>query len=247
MERDEQVTQPDRAEWWRVKIDTQAKQLIDAQATIAALQVDKENAQDANRLLRRELDKLREKYDAECVMSEGLQSHLTQRTTELHETQNHLADADNEVEQLRKQLSERTAELEAVSNFIGVQYDAETRTWVSGQAPYLSAGTTKQEACIAAVDALRLACATWETKYRDLQAELERVRAERDEYLENLGLCKGNELAAELDTLKGLIAALPKVEGEMSEYICDVWIDDARKPECLPALAALLQHRQGME
>ena len=87
---------------------------------------------------------------------------------------------DNPIADLKAQLTQRTAELEAVSNFIGVKYDAESKTWVSGQAPYLSAGTTKQEACIAAVDALRLACATWETKYRDLQAELGRVRGERD-------------------------------------------------------------------
>ena len=90
-------------------------------------------------------------------------------------------------------VEQQTAELEAVSNFIGVQYDAESRTWVSGQAPYQSAGTTKQEACIAAVDALRLACATWETKYRDLQAELERVR---DQYAD----------------LRKMVLALPKVE-----------------------------------
>ena len=86
-------------------------------------------------------------------------------------------DAANE---MFKAQDERTAELEAVSNFIGVQYDAESRTWVSGQAPYQSAGTTKQEACIAAVDALRLACATWEMKCRDLQAELEAAKGKLD-------------------------------------------------------------------
>ena len=87
-----------------------------------------------------------------------------------------------EHQSLKDQLTQRTAELEAVSNFIGVKYDAESKTWVSGQSPYLSAGTTKQEACIAAIDALRLVCDTWETKYRDLQAELERVRGERDRW-----------------------------------------------------------------
>lgn len=152
-----------------------------------------------------------------------VESQLTQRTAELHETQNHLADADNEVEQLRKQLSERTAELEAVSNFIGVQYDAETRTWVSGQAPYLSAGTTKQEACVAAVDALRLACATWETKYRDLQAELERVRA--------------------------LIKALPKVEGDwtVSCALAVTVVTGGIVRDISEVVAAIVQHRQGME
>ena len=53
-------------------------------------------------------------------------------------------------------------------NFIGVTFDAETQTWVSGKAPYFSAGTTETEACIAAVDALRLATSTLEEKYAEL-------------------------------------------------------------------------------
>ena len=135
---------------------------------------------------------------------------------------------------VQNDLTQRTAELEAVSNFIGVQYDAESRTWVSGQAPYQSAGTTKQEACIAAVDALRLACATWETKCRDLHAELERVSA--------------------------LVKALPKVEGEIevssgvynfillkhdsgTRFLCG----QIETEQTARAIAALWQHRQGME
>ena len=169
---------------------------------------------------------------------------------------------------LEAQLAQRTAELEAVSNFIGVKYDAESKTWVSGQAPYLSAGTTKQEACIAAVDALRLACATWETKYRDLQAELERVRGELVEATHNANVyqslystgCMDRALLEnELRDIRTLLLALPKVEGEIEIYtgkntnqvvvtykrgviIGTLYGLDHAKP-----VAALYKHRQGME
>ena len=109
-----------------------------------------------------------------------LKQWVQDQSTANLETMRHMDEMQSRAMDAESQLAQRTAELEAVSNFIGVKYDAESKTWVSGQAPYLSAGTTKQEACIAAVDALRLACATWETKYRDLQAELERVRGELD-------------------------------------------------------------------
>ena len=101
-------------------------------------------------------------------------------TALLNQQSERLAVENEKLTMALSQLAQRTAELEAVSNFIGVQYDAESRTWVSGQAPYQSAGTTKQEACIAAVDALRLACATWEMKCRDLQAELEAAKGKLD-------------------------------------------------------------------
>jgi hypothetical protein len=159
--------------------------------------------------------------------------------------------------------------LEAVSNFIGVKYDAESKTWVSGQAPYLSAGTTKQEACIAAVDALRLACATWETKYRDLQAELERVRADNkalDEWRADVTVSLQRpggaffvdvpqhikDLVKERDDLRTLIAALPKVEGAV--VVSNGYVKDSTRCHALfgadedaALYAALLQHRQGME
>ena len=206
-------------------IDAQCEEavtLADAQATIAALQAERDTA-------RRRVDEL-EAREVDVVM-------------------------------LREDLEQRTAELEAVSNFIGVKYDAESKTWVSGQAPYLSAGTTKQEACIAAVDALRLACATWETKYRDLQAELERVRGELVEATHNANVyqslystgCMDRALLEnELRDIRTLLLALPKVEGAV--VVSNGYVKDSTRCHALfgadedaALYAALLQHRQWTE
>ena len=106
----------------------------------------------------------------------------------------------------------------------------------------------------------------------DLQAELERVRAEHNKageelqrevntlnhLLRNVGLGQGeiDGMAAdfeELTTLRTLILALPKVEGEImvSESLVlaedpDMCSDMSDKDEAM-AYAALLKHHQGME
>ena len=256
----------------------------DAQATITALQDERDgwvrSREHYYQLWMRatdERDEMRKERDE-------FESLLTQRTAELNEIEK-IVDIDSGktlIEKVRdlkhsfkqvydsyqdaanemfKAQDERTAELEAVSNFIGVKYDAESKTWVSGQAPYLSAGTTKQEACIAAVDALRLACATWETKYRDLQAELERVRGELVEATHNANVyqslystgCMDRALLEnELRDIRTLLLALPKVEGEIvakAGYLKDkdrvyaLFASD----EVMNAHLALWEHRQGME
>jgi DNA repair exonuclease SbcCD ATPase subunit len=190
-----------------------------------------------------------------------LEQWVQDQSTANLETMRHMDEMQSRAMDAEYQLTQRTAELEAVSNFIGVKYDAESKTWVSGQAPYLSAGTTKQEACIAAVDALRLACATWETKYRDLQAELERVRADNkalDEWRADVTVSLQRpggaffvdvpqhikDLVKERDDLRTLIAALPKVEGEITaNRVCTIMMRGLYCEE----FTKLLQHRQGME
>jgi DNA repair exonuclease SbcCD ATPase subunit len=198
-----------------------------------------------------------------------LEQWVQDQSTANLETMRHMDEMQSRAMDAEYQLTQRTAELEAVSNFIGVKYDAESKTWVSGQAPYLSAGTTKQEACIAAVDALRLACATWETKYRDLQAELERVRADNkalDEWRADVTVSLQRpggaffvdvpqhikDLVKERDDLRTLIAALPKVEGAV--VVSNGYVKDSTRCHALfgadedaALYAALLQHRQGME
>jgi DNA repair exonuclease SbcCD ATPase subunit len=198
-----------------------------------------------------------------------LEQWVQDQSTANLETMRHMDEMQSRAMDAEYQLTQRTAELEAVSNFIGVKYDAESKTWVSGQAPYLSAGTTKQEACIAAVDALRLACATWETKYRDLQAELERVRADNkalDEWRADVTVSLQRpggaffvdvpqhikDLVKERDDLRTLILALPKVEGAV--VVSNGYVKDSTRCHALfgadedaALYAALLQHRQGME
>ena len=220
----------------------------DAQATIAALQAQLEQVQEE-----------RSKY----IQAVGL------ATTCAADMQIDTSHPIEMMQEVCKRFTQRTAELEAVSNFIGVKYDAESKTWVSGQAPYLSAGTTKQEACIAAVDALRLACATWETKYRDLQAELERVRADNkalDEWRADVTVSLQRpggaffvdvpqhikDLVKERDDLRTLLLALPKVEGAV--VVSNGYVKDSTRCHALfgadedaALYAALLQHRQGME
>jgi hypothetical protein len=198
-----------------------------------------------------------------------LEQWVQDQSTANLETMRHMDEMQSRAMDAEYQLTQRTAELEAVSNFIGVKYDAESKTWVSGQAPYLSAGTTKQEACIAAVDALRLACATWETKYRDLQAELERVRADNkalDEWRADVTVSLQRpggaffvdvpqhikDLVKERDDLRTLLLALPKVEGAV--VVSNGYVKDSTRCHALfgadedaALYAALLQHRQGME
>ena len=72
----------------------------------------------------------------------------------------------------------RGAALTQLEQFIGLKFDEPTQTYVSGHVPYLSAGRTKLEACIAAIDALRLVAATYETKYSALRAQLTQVTKE---------------------------------------------------------------------
>ena len=74
------------------------------------------------------------------------------------------------------------AEWDAVEQYIGCNFDNDTQTFVSGKPPYLSAGTSRVEAIIAAVDALRLVISTFETKYTDMQARL----AKRDATIHDL-------------------------------------------------------------
>lgn len=88
--------------------------LADAQATIAALTKDKADAQDANTLLRRELAKLRETYDEECRMNEGIHDQLTQRTAERDTARRRVDELEArevDVVMLREDLEQRTAEL----------------------------------------------------------------------------------------------------------------------------------------
>ena len=165
-----------------------AKDGMAAKAQVAALQAVKADAQDANRLLRRELSKLREKYDAECVMSEGLQAQLTQRTAELERVR-----ADNKA--LDKWRADVTVSLQRPEGAFFV----------------------------------------------DVPQHIKDLMKERDD-------------------LRTLIAALPKVEGEIevssgvynfillkhdsgTRFLCG----QIETEQTAKAYAALLQHRQGME
>ena len=262
----------------------------DTQATIAALEETILKMGENAAVVAKDAMAAKEQVAALQARVKELEEWVQDQSTANLETMRHTDEMQSRALEAEQQLTQRTAELEAVSNFIGVKYDAESKTWVSGQAPYLSAGTTKQEACIAAVDALRLACATWETKYRDLQAELERVRAdnkaldewradvtvslqrpggaffvdvpqhikdlvkERDEYAHKTKmLCLQNgPLMIENHDMKKLIAALPKVEGEINERFCTGSYyssprDYRTHVTFEAALVALLKHRQGME
>ena len=85
-------------------------------------------------------------------------------------------------------------------------------------------------------------------------AELERVRGERDEYAHKTKmLCLQNgPLMIENHDMKKLIAALPKVEGEINERFCTGSYyssprDYRTHVTFEAALVALLKHRQGME
>ena len=85
-------------------------------------------------------------------------------------------------------------------------------------------------------------------------AELERVRGERDEYAHKAKmLCLQNgPLMIENHDMKKLIAALPKVEGEINERFCTGSYyssprDYRTHVTFEAALVALLKHRQGME
>lgn len=73
--------------------------------------------------------------------------------------------------ELHKQISQLQQRVAQLEECIGLKFDAETQTWVSGKVPYLSAGRTETEACIAAIDALRTVGSVLEEKYKTIQAD----------------------------------------------------------------------------
>lgn len=126
----------------------------------------------------------------------------------------------------------------------------------------LQARVQELEAVRTALNALRDGYDDLESQHNDLQAELERVRgelqsAEAGYFVAERELQGANN---KYDELRTLIAALPKVEGEIEVYHHEsglrhsVVARPANKhyssfdtPEEAEAYAALLQHRQGME
>ena len=97
-----------------------------------------------------------------------------------------------------------------------------------------------------------------ETIINDLQAELEAAKRERDVWYARYNELSGvkdrqlNNLQAELERVRGLVKALPKVEGEIVAQAG--YVKDRKKVYAcfgsvadMTAYAALLKHRQGME
>ena len=91
--------------------------------------------------------------------------------TKAHERADAL-EADNAA--LRLAHGKMVAQFDELTSFIGCEFDPQTETWVSGKAPYLSAGTTEVEACKAAVDALRSVAKVLEDKCKQAQSEQRR-------------------------------------------------------------------------
>ena len=237
----------------------------DAQATITALQDERDgwvrSREHYYQLWMRatdERDEMRKERDE-------FESLLTQRTAELNEIEK-IVDIDSGktlIEKVRdlkhsfkqvydsyqdaanemfKAQDERTAELEAAND--KVQFlEKKNRNLLDSENLTLK---------VKADQDVRLA---------SLQAELERVRGDvntLNQLLRDKGLGQGeiDGMAADLEeltALRTLIAALPKVEGEImvSESLVlaedpDMCSDMSDKEEAV-AYAALLKHRQGME
>ena len=150
---------------------------------------------------------------------------LQARVKELEEWQQIVAgtqDRQDLIYRLSDHLTQRTAELEAIK--------ADTKNM------------------------LDVATSRLREQVNDLQAELERVRGELVEAKDFLNTVTNdlNETAKERDDLRALIAALPKVEGEISERFCtgsyySSPYDYRSHVTFETALVALLKHRQGME
>ena len=211
--------------------DCEVVKFTDAQAIIAALQS--------------EVKDLKEWLAAYKQSLELAQSSLTQRTAERDTARRRVDELEArevDVVLLRDDLEQRTAELEAAND--KVQFlEKKNRNLLDSENLTLK---------VKADQDVRLA---------SLQAELERVRGDvntLNQLLRDKGLGQGeiDGMAADLEeltALRTLIAALPKVEGEImvSESLVlaedpDMCSDMSDKDEAM-AYAALLKHRQGME
>ena len=211
--------------------DCEVVKFTDAQAIIAALQS--------------EVKDLKEWLAAYKQSLELAQSSLTQRTAERDTARRRVDELEArevDVVLLREDLEQRTAELEAAND--KVQFlEKKNRNLLDSENLTLK---------VKADQDVRLA---------SLQAELERVRGDvntLNQLLRDKGLGQGeiDGMAADLEeltALRTLIAALPKVEGEImvSESLVlaedpDMCSDMSDKDEAM-AYAALLKHRQGME
>ena len=211
--------------------DCEVVKFTDAQAIIAALQS--------------EVKDLKEWLAAYKQSLELAQSSLTQRTAERDTARRRVDELEArevDVVLLREDLEQRTAELEAAND--KVQFlEKKNRNLLDSENLTLK---------VKADQDVRLA---------SLQAELERVRGELVEtslYLQqeranrdSLAACVDRDVKT-IKELRTLIAALPKVEGEISERFCtgsyySSPYDYRSHVTFETALVALLKHRQGME
>lgn len=165
-------------------------------------------------------------------------------------------EADNAA--LRLAHGKMVAQFDELTSFIGCEFDPQTETWVSGKAPYLSAGTTEVEACKAAVDALRSVAKVLEDKCKQAQSERAALRLKvqgldrtlADVYAQRDGLQR------DLTTLETLVNTVHHELVALFPQPKDPTLDDARAicrnrnaadAQCLyNAYNALLTHRQGM-
>ena len=221
-----------------------------------------------------------------------LQSALTQRTAERDTARRRVDELEArevDVVLLREDLEQRTAELEAVNKhqqlhdriFVGqrdlmAHYVATIREAIRrlGNSTHSKEQPEPYESrtpVIAAFlgQALGVAAEEAERERVNLQAELERVRADNkalDEWRADVTVSLQRpggaffvdvpqhikDLVKERDDLRTLILALPKVEGEISERFCtgsyySSPYDYRSHVTFETALVALLKHRQGME
>lgn len=153
--------------------------------------------------------------DAQATIA-ALQAQLESANKLIHKKNCDLGRAETIVNDLQSQLTQRTAELEAAKRLAtNAQWQIDYVLAEAKKAFDLKGHYTPSDL----VDCVLRPAASMLKERDELKAELERVR--------------------------GLIAALPKVEGEIAdETILDLWESDAIT---FDALRGLLQHRQGME
>lgn len=223
-----EVPQPDAPVSW------EEQRYLDAQATIAALQARVKELEEWKRIVtgagtdQESVIRLAAheytKIAVQCWKEANakLESQLTQRTAECDALKLVNDTHMKTVMKLSHVVEQRTAELEAAKRQIGEE----------------------QKRLLVVCD-----------QRNDARAELERVRGERDD-MQRAAQGMSNDLTGigqKYDELRTLILALPKVEGEItvsvdpdSWYVMPLLIRCVTKEQA-DGIAALLQHRQGME
>ena len=207
----------------------------DAQATIVALQAD-------NRTY------INERHD-NMKQIEQLQADLAERTAEL--------EAVNKHQQLHDRIFARQRDL--MAHYVATIREAIRRLGNSTHSKERPEPYESRTPVIAAFlgQALGVTAEEAERERVNLQAELERVRGELVEAKDFLNTVTNdlNETAKERDDLRALVAALPKVEGEIrlihaddgDWHVVDLYDAIFTDKSWAVSYAALLQHRQGME
>ena len=213
-------------------VENLQKQLADAQATIAALEETILKMGENAAVVAKDAMAAKEQVAALQGQVRELEQWVQDQSTANLETMRHTDEMQSRALEAEQQLTQRTAELEAVEKILDIDTGKTTVEKVR--------------------DLHHSFKQVWES-YQDASNEMFKAQAELERVRGELQSAEAGYFVAErdlqgmnnrYDDLRALIAALPKVEGEITaNRVCTIMMHGLYCEE----FTKLLQHRQGME